>query len=597
MVGLHENGNAPLLWELALELEESDDSRLLGVAEQLHALAPELPAVGPLLAFGCLQQGLLASARQALQRCGADAAKAADPETVKSLLNVLEDVVDLENLDRDVAREGVLRWLREGRLRRAERAARQGLQRFPQDPNLLVNLAAAQFLQGRDAVAVSTLLELLEFEPENVQALANLVRFQAVAGKLEEAQAWAERLKACESWPDLRGISALAQVGDDDGVLQAFNAAPNSLRTAEMFHLAGVACARLGRWDEALEHWETAIDLAPGVELAEANLQNAALPVGERCEAWSFGLLERLPIRLRETLAGKMQQVAAGKRNVKAPELKPFVPLLLSLGAPSDIEFVLEHVPFGASDPETRTLCAFGLSSRGSDRHRLRALQKCRELGVLSVGPHQFWSEGRATERELLFFQVHGRSPIRPHPRAVEELLPAIMEALRHDRLAEAEGALRRCIELDPRGADLHNHLARIYYLQGRSEEALSVLERIAERQENYLLTHATRANILAAEGDLEGARLALRPLLESTSLHYMEFSALCDLRVRLARLAGDEQVVESWKDLWESLERHDADAQPYRPSCLASDRPATEFRRALPWSSRRQPSPEAASL
>src|SRR5207245_305894 len=160
---------------------------------------------------------------------------------------------------------------------------------------------------------------VLAFDPDNFHALANRTHYLCVTGRLDDARRCAERLKAVQStaldvW--IKKAEALSYLGDDEGVLAAFKGAEQTGHQepprddALLYHLAAVAALRLGREGQARQHWQHALKLAPGMELAAANLVDSRQPVGKRHAPWAFSFHQWVPHAMIRELAAQVAPAA-----------------------------------------------------------------------------------------------------------------------------------------------------------------------------------------------------------------------------------------------------------------------------------------------
>jgi hypothetical protein len=129
-----------------------------------------------------------------------------------------------------------------------------------------------------------------------------------------------------------------------------------------LYHLAAVAALRLGRETEARRYWRQALRDAPWLDVAQANLDDLQMPVGERHTPWPFVLEQWIP---RATLDAYLKQVepamrrgeeaarAAQRRFLQRyPEVVPLIPLLLDRGDPDGRAFALQvAVPSDLPNP------------------------------------------------------------------------------------------------------------------------------------------------------------------------------------------------------------------------------------------------------
>ena len=96
---------------------------------------------------------------------------------------------------------------------------------MPTYPPILNNMAMLLMLDGKWQEALTYSERVLEANPENVYALANLARGNYILGYKEEATIYARRMKAGSAGvADKTGkvIETLSYLGDDEGVLDAY---------------------------------------------------------------------------------------------------------------------------------------------------------------------------------------------------------------------------------------------------------------------------------------------------------------------------------------------------------------------------------------
>ncbi len=114
--------------------------------------------------------------------------------------------------------------------------AEQLLKRKPDFAPVLNNLAMTYSLEGKLAQAIATQRRVLEFDPRNIHALANLVIYYCRLGRLDDARTWAELLKQSDDRAADRAVKiaeALSFLGDDEGVLETYQGAQDTGELAE----------------------------------------------------------------------------------------------------------------------------------------------------------------------------------------------------------------------------------------------------------------------------------------------------------------------------------------------------------------------------
>jgi len=164
---------------------------------------------------------------------------------------------------------------------------------------------------------------LTDCDPDNFHALSNLVHFLCAAGRPEGACPFAERLKALRSegvdvW--VKKAEGVSYLGDDEGVLDTFAQAKAAgmLRRPYVepliYHLAGVAAARLGQEREAHRYFRQALRFQPSLSRAADNLADLRKPVGQRDGPWALGLHEWVLPKTVEDMVALLEPATRGKQ-------------------------------------------------------------------------------------------------------------------------------------------------------------------------------------------------------------------------------------------------------------------------------------------
>lgn len=161
--------------------------------------------------------------------------------------------------------EEVQELLSAGDWRQATRLAAQALRTCLDFAPLRNNLSLAYQLGGQLDRAIAAAHEVLARDGGNLHALGNLTRFLVLAGRLDEAVALAERLKALPTTSvqvAVKQAEALSFFGDDVAVLSAFERVQklkdrddDPSASALLHHLAAVASLRQGRSLAARRRW------------------------------------------------------------------------------------------------------------------------------------------------------------------------------------------------------------------------------------------------------------------------------------------------------------------------------------------------------
>lgn len=438
---------------------------------------------------------------------------------------------------------------------------------------------------------------MLASDRDNVHALSNLTRYLVLSGRLEDAAGEAERLKAAESdQPDLwvKKVEALSYLGDDRGVLDALEAAEQEraeFRTGDpmLYHLGAVAAMRLGQEKEARRYWKRALELAPGLEVAEENLEDLDNPVGEQHAPWPFdfanwvahlGIVEL--VREAESVLESGDESALSRffeRYLhRHPEIAGIIPRLLDAGDPTGREFALRTAMTAHTPEMLAALKDFALGQRGPDELRMEAAQAVSEAGLLPSGPVRFWQRGEWREVRLVSYDIHDE-PLTRHSAEVEQWHAEAHEALNEGDGERAERLLERALQIEPDDPSLLYNLSVAYTVQQRDEEAEALLRDLHRRDPDYLFARVGLARRYLQRGEIDEGKALLDPLRSRRRFHFAEFNVFCMAQIDLHLAEGNQEAAESWLDMW-------ADSDP--------DYPALDIYRRRLQVGRRQHSPRS---
>jgi tetratricopeptide (TPR) repeat protein len=470
--------------------------------------------------------------------------------------------------------EDVLGSLAAGDYARVIRLCEQLLQRCPDFVPAMNNLTEAYFRSGRADEAIDMSRRVLQREPDNFHALANLARHLLLAGRYEEAEAARQQLQAARSergeiW--CKKAETFSFFGDDEAVLAALAEAEQAgwiryatPEVALLFHLAGVACARQGNWNEAKRHWRQALQIYPGLDVAEDNLADAKRPIGERHGPWAFGLAYWIPKTTIDRLAAEVP--ATGKDDEGAreatlrfverqPAVAAVVPMLLDRGDERGRGFAYRLAMLLATPEMHDALRALCLSQRGPDSLRIEIANRLDQRDVMPEGRVRMWIEGEWRELELMGFEITPEAVGEPHLPQAEAWAYEALEALRRDDGPTAEKLLTQCIELEGERPDLLNNLGTAYQAQGRNEEALELIRQVHQRWPDYFFGRIAMAFAAIKESKYDEAEAFLAPLRRRKRLHHTEFTALCVAYIQLFIGKGQFDGAQEWLGLLKKIE------------------------------------------
>ena len=475
-------------------------------------------------------------------------------------------------------------YLEQGDYAASRAAEEEVLERQPQFMSARNNLSLLSWLEGDVDAAISMAQAVLDCEPDNIHALANLIHFLAFSGETEVAQTYAERLKAshAEAWDGwTKKVEGLTYLADDAGIVAVWQQAQtaeveDSPASALFYHLSAVALARSDNTDEAIEQWKTALKRNPGLTLAQENLNDIRKPIAQRHGAWPLNWQEWLmpssSEELHQTITTSLEvthrddQISDSQVNTLIssliefldthPEVIAMLPRILERGGPHGQEFVLKNAEQLKTPALLSSVKDFALGQSGTDQMRMRAANLVAQAKLMPKDKATLWIDGNWQEIMLIAYEMHS-DPITKHSEEVEGLLVEAINLLHQSQAqpaAEAEILLNQAIELEPEAPDLMNNLARAVSTQGREEEAEALIRELITRYPDYVFASATLAKLHLGDGEVEAAEALLKPFLIRDRFHILEFSAFADAYIEVLLVKNQLDGARSWLEMWEQV-------------------------------------------
>ena len=583
------NRPEPLSWLVHVCQALEDHGELQHACERLLRLEPRDRDVTLLLAGSSLASGRAATARRVFQRFLAQWPDDPVAEKVREELRGIEGHIrtylecyglpDEQMWELADQHELVQTLIARHQPQRAREAAEKLLAWQPDFVPGWNNLSLALFYLGDVAGAVAASRRVLETEPENYQALSNLIRCLALSDRREEALELVARLKAAQSDNvDLfvKKAEALSILSDDEGLLKLFAEAESSRplhlsQDASLLHYAATAAARLGDETRADELWRRALKLDPGLQTARENLDDLAEPPEQREGPWSFSLpnlcpqawLERLRPRQgragREAFRGQLRR--ALEQN---PQIIAAAPAALEVGDPLTRDLFIGLAADTGASQLLESLKTFALGQRGSYGSRTRALQFLNRKGLLPPGPVRMWHNGQWREIEMLSFEISGEARTA-HSPDVTRLADEARAAMNRGEFEASERLWRQALELEPDKPDLLNNLATAIRQQGQKDEANALLDDLLRQHPDYLFARVNGAHRLVDEGKFEEAHELLKPLQKRGHLHLSEFFALAGAWINVLVSQGKPEGARPWMAMWEQIAPEDPQLRYWR--------------------------------
>ena len=444
----------------------------------------------------------------------------------------------------------------------------------PNFPPALNNLSLIRCFEGDLTAAIALAKQVLEFEPNNFQALGNLVRFYVLSGEAELAQQYLNELKALDNevleiWS--KKAESLSLFGDWSSLVELGKQAESSDisedLTALFWHCVAVGYANSGLQKKARQLWEKSLKISPGFEYARKNLDNIKLPREEQVTPWAFDINEWVSSKIKEEITQmisdfdtkdehKSQSIA--KRIIKEnSHIIPLIPILLKRGSPLGRQFAIYLATLTKKTELLEALKEFALGREGSDKERLEVAQKLNQSGLIPSGNVKMWIKGEQKELLLMAMEINDE-PTVTHDKKVQKLGQRAVMCLKMGDSEEAESILMEALKLEPSAPDLKFNLANAYILQDREEEAYDLLHKIHEENPNYTFATISLARYYLDNKELEKAEELITPLLKKKQFNYQEFCQLCETHIQLAVKKKTPEAALSWLNMWKQLADED---------------------------------------
>ncbi len=554
-----------------------DFPRSIDIGERLLELDPHDVDVAYDLAIAYTHAGMVVTAQRAFQQLVERWPNSNQAMRVKPKLHELEPIRDESVANLGVSGEEGIELARlhergtlyvdQQKYQQAQEIHEELLRRKPDFVAARNNLSLIHFSQDQTTSAIQVAEQALTQDPENLHALSNLVRFCFISGQIESAQGYAQRLKTTQvSAPDqwLKQAAALSCLGEDQGVVELWEAAKaaNALKDLPGFfyHLVAVALARLGREQLARKQWDRALERQPNFSLVEENLKDLNAPPGNRLGAWPYGLSFWLTPSLQQRLISLVDQddeeMTATFQQIQSeyPYILHLFRVLLERGD-QVARYLLVYLARRIASPELlEILRDFAFSPWGPDELRYKAATCVYRHGLIDSDRVSFWFEGKEQEIILLPYEFTDQ-PVTRHSRQVEAWQNRAIQLLSQGDAQAAEQLLLKADQADPQSPDIQNNLAMSYRLQGRSEEANQITQRLVEEFPDYLYPRLDLANQYVHHRELEKAEELLDPILKRQQFHFNEFANLSQSYLVLCAARNDQATSMAWLRAWQLID------------------------------------------
>lgn len=505
-------------------------------------------------------------------------------EDAKEALAMLETALDDILPDLGENREKALKFASQhelvqvlmglGDYRQAKKIAERLLKEKPDFMPLYNNLSLIAWLQGDLVEAAAQAEKVLSFEAGNIHALSNLARYKFLLGEQDEAYAYAERLVASEDdafdfW--LKKFEALVHIEQFEQVLKVFEEAKNAGEEKDLngLSLHWVASAYWVTGDEknAKKYWRKSLKKDRSFEFAADNLAALKKPVSDRDCPQVLGLdswLSRKHVLNLEKVIDKLAKQNLSDEEFyskvqaalnKTPELISFVRSALKYGASDAKDAALNFLDMSGVHPDLLNAAKeFAFGQAGTDAMRLEAFQTLSKYRVIPNGESvELYLQGEWKEIQPMNYEIsYDPFDVPPYPKKVLRLIEEGTEALRDRDGEEGERCFGKALELYGDSPTLLNNYAVSLEMQGRTEDADALADRIADEFPDYFFGQVIRVRKAIHVKDMEKAKATMERMASRSKLHITEFSALCDVHIQYFLQAEEFEAAMSWYQMWE---------------------------------------------
>jgi tetratricopeptide (TPR) repeat protein len=478
------------------------------------------------------------------------------------------------------------RALQQGAYRASIARNRKAIQLLGDWPPPHNNLSLAQFFDGQPQEAIAAARRVLAQDPDNLQALANAIRFLAWTGQEAEARALWPRLQPITPHDDknrIKKAEAAAVLGEDESVyklLQPLDAPTTRLQDGpvgswQVQLFLAVAEANTARHKPAQRRLRALKESVPW-----AGDLLAALQAGQPGPGWAsrypyFHSSELVPReKLEEWLELHIQKdrISPKQFQRRTERLATSYPQFVLMAEKMIIEEnqadagTMLLAALGTSEAYA-ALRRFGLSQIGDDEARMQALFRLLEAGQIAPNESlRVWHDGAWQEVQLRGYEVTDEPEAVYSPK-VADLINRGMEALRQNKEKQAESLLSQAVKLEPRAKEAYNNLAVIYGRLDEHERAKEMYRKAIEIDPLYVFPRANLTLYLLHDGDLKGAEEMLAPLADASRFtpQEMAFYAYAQARVAMHKEEYDKarnslemalEVLPDYEPAHELLER-----------------------------------------
>jgi tetratricopeptide (TPR) repeat protein len=473
------------------------------------------------------------------------------------------------------------RWaLDQGRWADALHHSRAAAELVPGWPPPRNNASTALYFLGRYDEAIAEAETVLRrCDADNVHALANLVRYCLTIGDAGRVREYGDRLVRLpipdnqdDAVKQVEGLSVLDRDEDIDRILKHVEQEFGALPATAYLHW-GIAVANLGRRKEALAHLRRARAAGSKHPLLKDTL--AALERGQpgRGAADRFSYThfsDLIPREAFEQIVKAVQrEEEAGTRDDRAwaellrryPQM-PMVARKMLYENPESVSLAVQWLGFMRSPAAVEALREFALGSKGDQGDRLQALHTLQETGQLPPGAQvEMWIDGQRRLIETVTQEISDEF-VPDYPQAVWDTYHEALTAYKAGRIADAERAYERMLELAPDAKEAYNNLAVIYAERGETARANEYLDKALQIDSLYPFPRTTRALQALVRGNVEEAKKWLDPLHTVSRWHPLGFVTYQKAMARIAIAEEKYEVARNHLETAQEINPEDKDIQ-----------------------------------
>ncbi len=351
--------------------------------------------------------------------------------------------------------------------------------------------------------------------------------------------------------PNLRlGLIALSRFQEEEALKffnQALDRAPSD---SELHYLIGVTLTRMGRDEDAREHFYRVIPSAAQFDQRDFNLGLIALRKGDVGQA--LGLLQTAAKRLPEQSSAQQAYAFSLRREDRRTEAEPVIARLVSADPTS--AFAAAELGFWDSWPEARVealdqvLASHpqGYLELATEYMKLGAWKEVQFLADLAIRAAS--RNGGSPYPILLYY----RADALDHLGETDQARALLADASRTDvKISffpfrrETVSVLEACLELLPRDSNAASLLGDLYYSRQRHDEAIKLWEAAADWNPAHFSSLRNLGWAFLARGDSERAVGFLERALQVRPDHLETATSLTQLYARLGKTDQALAVIE----------------------------------------------------